>query len=70
MLPLYGHALASRAPRGSHLPQSRGRAGGSGGPGREGVEGGRAPKQEQVHIGPATEATTGTRRPEENGPGG
>ena len=37
---------------------------GVGDQGGRGVEGGRAPKQEQVHIGPATEATTWTRRPE------
>ena len=34
--------------------------------GGRGVEGGRAPKQEQAHTGPAAQATTGTRLPEEN----
>lgn len=43
----------------------KGRAGGNWGAREEEVEEG-APKQEQAHTGPATQATTGTRRPEEN----
>lgn len=43
----------------------KGRAGGIGGQ-EGGGRGGRRPKQEQAHTGPATQATTGTRRPEEN----
>ena len=49
----------------TYLGQGAGQEG-VGGQGGRGVEGGRVPKQEQAHIGPATQATTGTRLPEEN----